>query len=126
MPCSPKRRFAIGQRAQRIEAVGGNEAAGHELPERLFHFGRQTLRAAHDVGEERCAAQLDLGEYFARGVRERRQFVAFGQDQFGGVLAREQRDRCELRRTNAALAAVGGRGERRMRREIRPHITSPE
>ena len=48
----PARRLRIDQRAQVVEAVGGDHARGHQFPQRGFDFGFQFSRAANDVGEE--------------------------------------------------------------------------
>ena len=37
--------FGIDQSAQILEAIGGDEARGDELPESIFYFARETVRS---------------------------------------------------------------------------------
>ena len=59
--------FRIDQRANIVEAVGGDHSRGHQLPQRGFDFSFQFSGGADDIGEERCAALAQMREHFARG-----------------------------------------------------------
>ena len=43
--------LGIDQRAQIVEAVGGEQSGGDQFPEAGFDFGFELAGAAHDVGE---------------------------------------------------------------------------
>ena len=48
----PGAALGIDQRAEIVEAVGGEQAAADQFPQRGFDFGFDSAGAAHDFGEE--------------------------------------------------------------------------
>ena len=64
--------LGVEQRAQVLEAVGGNQAGRHQFPQRIFDFAGQAAGGAGQVGEEATRRALSrAAQHFAGGMRER-------------------------------------------------------
>ena len=86
----------VDQRAEIVEAVGGDDAAGDELPKGGFDFGFQAARAANDVGEEGSAGLAEKFEDVESGGTQAAGAVFSGVSVFRrhpiGVVANEEGD----------------------------------
>src|SRR5437870_4570612 len=62
--------FRIDERTQVIEAVGGDYAAGYQLPQSSFNFGFQFSGCANDIGKKRRAPLPQVFKHLARDRAE--------------------------------------------------------
>src|ERR1700756_2092181 len=99
----------VDQRAQIIEAIGGQQARRHQFPESGFHFRLQLARAAHNIGEEGSAPLpqelkhgsgigAQAGSLSIAGLAPRNHPLRF--------VAREKRNRRHAARHHAPLAVA--------------------
>ena len=121
---SPRRRFGIDQRAQILEAIGGDQSAPQSVPTAHLPLRSAAVRVARTRSAKNEAPRLvsasALPGRHAKG-RSVSAFAARRIDQPVGILAQEKRDRRDARGpTRRGCSLNAGCGERRA------HTTSPE
>ena len=110
--------LGIDQRPQILEAVRGDAPAGHQLPQSVLHFARQTPGGAHQVVEERSPALFERRQHILRRVRPALLRLTRRRQQSRRVFAQKNSQRSHARRPHLAAPL---RFERRMRRQPPPH-----
>ena len=113
----------IDEGAQVIEAIGGDEAGGDQLPEAILYLARQPAGLLNQFAEEAGATAAERVEDGLGGVRQHRAAAACGvaarprgigddiqrpagREEPVEILAEEKRDRGDARRADPAAATV--------------------
>src|ERR1700675_3294357 len=115
----PGAALRIDQRTQIIESIGGDNSGRDQFPESRLDFRFQFAGAAHNIGEEGCAAILEELKNVASTVVEPQGFFdvrrSVARSHPIGIIAHEERNRGNAGGHHAATSLCGMIEKRWMR-----------